>query len=310
MTFQDLSASVLVTGGKGLLGSEMTFGKQIDIYDVDLTEKKATIEYIADIKPEVVINCAGLVGGLIANMNRKADFFSQNMYIALNTLEACRLAGVKRVISLLSTCIFPDDLAQNKELTEEDVHNGIPHSSNYGYAYAKRMIDIINRTYYEQYGIRYEEIIPTNMYGPDDNYNLEHAHIIPALIKKAFISSANNDNFIIWGDGSPVREFIYAKDLARFVYHIITKEIFIPPLIFSSSVRHTIKEIACMIAELSGIPDNRIVFDTSKPNGQHQKNTSNRLFRSLFPDFEFTTLKQGLSETIKYFHENYNSLRH
>jgi GDP-L-fucose synthase len=308
MEYKDLSKTVLVTGGNGLVGSEMIFGNRINREVVDLTDHKQTVEYIGDTKPEWIIHCAGLVGGVAANMNRKADFFSQNLQISLNIFDACQKAKVQNLVMFMSTCIFPDE--KYDQLTEDTLHDGAPHDSNYGYAYAKRMIDVGIRTYKEQYGMKnWFSLIPTNLYGKNDNYNLETSHFIPALIRKAHIASTKGELFTVWGNGKPIRDFVYSEDIARLIYHIIINDIHpkYDKFIVSPTINYRIKDVAEIIRRKFNI--DRIYYDTSKPNGQYKKTTDSSRFFELFPDFKFTPLDLGLDQTITYYLNNQDKIR-
>jgi len=148
-----------------------------------------------NLMPEYVIHTAGKIGGLLGNMNHKGQFFYENITINTNVLEAARVAKVEKVLSFLSTCIFPDNIKY--PLTEDQIHNGEPHNSNYPYAYAKRMLDVQSRAYREQYGCNYVCVIPTNIYGPNDNFNLESGHVLPSLIHKCYLAKQNNEDFVI-----------------------------------------------------------------------------------------------------------------
>lgn len=305
MEFIDLSKSVLVTGGSGLVGFEMEYGNRINSKTVDLTDNKKTIEYIGDTKPEWIIHCAGLVGGVGTNMARKADFFAQNLQMILNIFDACQKTNVQNLIMFMSTCIFPDQ--RYDLLTEEFLHDGQPHDSNFGYAYAKRMIDVGIRAYKEQYGMKnWFSLIPTNLYGKNDNYNLESSHFIAAMIRKAHIASMENNFLSVWGDGEPIREFVYAKDIAMLVYNIIINDIHpkYDKFIISPSVSYKIRVVAEIIAKKFNI--DKIVYDKTKPNGQYKKITNPVRFSEMFPDFEFTSLYDGLNETIDYYLNNKN----
>jgi len=145
--------------------------------------------------PEYVIHTAGKVGGLLGNMNNKGQFFYENIMINTNVLESARLTNVKKVVSFLSTCVFPDNVKY--PLTEDQIHNGEPHNSNYPYAYAKRMLDVQSRAYREQYDCNYICVIPTNIYGPNDNFNLKNGHVLPSLIHKCYLAKQNNEDFVI-----------------------------------------------------------------------------------------------------------------
>ena len=154
--------SILITGGTGLVGSSLKNGIKLSSKDIDLRDWNKTITKFQNINPEKVIHCAARVGGLGGNMNYKGEFFYENIMINTNVLEASRQIGVKKVVSFLSTCVFPDDVEY--PLTEKKIHLGEPHSSNYPYAYAKRMVDVQSRAYNEQYGTNYVCVIPTNIY--------------------------------------------------------------------------------------------------------------------------------------------------
>ena len=204
---------IMVTGGSGLVGSTINADIKLSSKDADLRNWNETISIFEKYKPDEVIHCAGKVGGVGSNMNYKGEFFYDNIMINTNVLEACRMTGVKKVVSFLSTCIFPDDIEY--PLTEKKIHIGEPHNSNYAYAYAKRMLDIQSRAYKEQYGVNYTCVIPTNIYGPDDNFNLENGHVLPALIHKCYLAKKNNTDFVIWGSGKPLREFRKPSDNSK-----------------------------------------------------------------------------------------------
>jgi len=310
MKFTHLSDEIIITGGRGLVGSEMTFGKQLSRNDVDLTDRKAAIEFFCDVKPKWVIHCAGLVGGLKANMTKKAEFFHQNLMMEINILEACYLAKVPNLIAFMSTCIFPEKYASTTPLSENIIHDGEPHFSNNAYAYAKRMIDIGINAYKEQYNVpNWFSLIPTNLYGKQDNYNLETSHFIPALIRKAHTAKTQDKNFIVWGTGEPIREFVYAGDIAKLVYRMIIDNFQSPfdKIIVAPKENYRIKDVAQIIANKFNVES--IKYDISYPDGQYQKITDATRFAGLFPDFEFTSLEKGLDYTIEYYLNNQDKLR-
>ena len=159
------------------------------------------------------------MGGLKANLNNLGSFYYENIIINSNVLEASRKFNVKKVVSLLSTCVYPDKITY--PLTEEQIHNGKPHDSNYGYAYAKRMLDVQSQAYRDQYGCNFITAIPNNLFGENDNFDLENSHLIPAIIRKVHEAKMNNSDIILWGDGSPLREFTYSKDLAKIILFLL-----------------------------------------------------------------------------------------
>merc|ERR1711920_708239 len=151
-------------------------------------------------------------GGLFHNMRKKVDFYRDNTLINDNVMECCRIYGVKKLVSCLSTCIFPDKTSY--PIDETMLHNGPPHTSNLGYSCAKRMVDVLNHCYKDQYNLDYTSVIPTNIYGEFDNFSIDNGHVIPGLIHKCYIAKRDGTDFTIWGSGSPLRQFIYSKDLA------------------------------------------------------------------------------------------------
>ena len=180
--------------------------------DGDLCDLEKTKLLFEKHKPTYVIHLAACVGGLFKNMNEKVKMFENNVLINFNVIKCCHDFKVKKLISCLSTCIFPDNTTY--PINEKMLHNGPPHSSNDAYAYAKRMLEIHCKTYQEKYNDNFICVIPTNIYGPNDNFNLQDAHVIPALIHKCFLAKKENKPFIVYGSGKPLRQFIYSEDLA------------------------------------------------------------------------------------------------
>ena len=297
---------VLITGGTGLVGSSISQGIKLSSKDGDLRDLDKTLEIFDKHKPNKVIHCAGRVGGLGGNMNYKGEFFYDNIMMNTNVIEAARRTGVERLVCFLSTCVFPDDVEY--PLTEEKVHLGEPHFSNYPYAYAKRMADIQIRAYREQYGIEYVSVIPTNIYGPHDNFNIETGHVLPSLIHKCYLADKNNTDFVIWGTGKPLREFIFSKDIAKLTEWVLDNYTDEQPIIFSTSDAVTIKDVVDLIVEYMNFIGN-VVWDRDKPDGQYRKPSSTAKLESLIPDYEFTSVEDGLKETVEWFHSNYESLR-
>ncbi len=196
------SVRVLVTGGTGLVGkaiesvvNEEGAPNESWFYasskDADFRSKESTVALFERIKPTHVIHLAAMVGGLFRNLTYKVEFYRENILINDNVMECCRDFKVVKLVSCLSTCIFPDKTTY--PIDETMVHNGPPHSSNAGYAYAKRMIDVMNRAYNDQYNCNFTSIIPTNIYGPHDNYSIEDGHVIPGLIHKTYLAKKNGE---------------------------------------------------------------------------------------------------------------------
>lgn len=297
--------NLLITGGSGLVGSQFTTGMKLSSKDVNLKNFQDTLDVFSDLKPTHVIHTAGRVGGLMGNMIGKGEFFYENIMINTNVLEASRIVGVEKVLSFLSTCVFPDDVEY--PITEEKIHLGKPHNSNYPYAYAKRMLDIQSRAYREQYETNYITVIPTNIYGPNDNFNLQSGHVLPSLIHKCYLAKENNMDFIIWGSGNPLREFIYSKDIADLTLWALENYDEPDPIIFSTSEEISIGDIAQLIAKIMGFTG-KIKFDKTKPDGQFRKPSSNKKLMK-YINYEFTPIEQGLEETISWFCKKYPNVR-
>lgn len=314
MIAQNDIKKILITGGSGLVGQaiqnvyrynenyKMTF---LSSKDCNLLDYESTFNTVKESSPDVVIHLAANVGGMYKNMNSKAQMFEDNIIMNHNIVKACFKNCVSQFIGTLSTCIFPDDTTY--PINESMLHDGAPHNSNDAYAYAKRMLDVHCRSYNERHGTNYSCIIPTNIYGKNDNYDLEDSHVLPALIHKCYIASKERDAFVVRGTGSALRQFIYAEDLARAIIEMIPI-IYQQNIIISPSKEYSIKKVATTIANLFGVEDS-MIFDSTYSDGQHKKTADNSKFMSLLPSFKFTKLKHGLAAVIPYFIENYNNLR-
>lgn len=302
---QIMDKKLLVTGGRGLVGSAINADIKLG-REYDLTNSQETNKAFEYHQPTHVIHCAGKVGGVGGNMNYKGEYFYDNLMINTNVIEAARRSGVKNLVAFLSTCVFPDDVEY--PLTEAKVHLGEPHSSNYPYAYAKRMADIQIRAYREQYGINYTSVIPTNIYGPNDNFSLEHGHVMPMLIHKLYEAQRNNTDFVVWGSGKPLREFIYSKDVALLAEWAVNHYNETEPIIFSTSEEISIRDMVDLLVQEFNFKGN-VIFDTTKPEGQFRKPSDNSKLKSYLPDFEFTPIEQGIKETVNWFIENYDKAR-
>lgn len=307
---------VLVTGGSGLLGSSIKMLEPNWIYlsssDGDLTDF-ITVKHLFELyKPEIVIHLAANVGGLFKNQERRLEMFNSNLIINYNVLENAYLCGIKRVICCLSTCIFPDGL--NRVLYEKDLHLGEPHHSNYGYAYAKRIMEVQCRLYNETPGYFYQCIIPTNIYGPFDNYNIQDSHVIPGLIHKAYLHYKNNihNPFVILGTGLPKRQFIYSLDLAKIIIDLLKSNnrdsvlICSCPEIDEVSILHVAKLIAKEF-DISDVAPSEL--NICKDDGQQIKTVSPTRLFEILPNYKLISLEKGIKETVKWFKENYPNVR-
>jgi GDP-L-fucose synthase len=311
-----MGEKILVTGGTGLIGKaiqkisinynyEFLF---IGSKDCDLTNFDETLEYFNKIKPDYVLHLAACVGGLFKNMNHKVEMYEKNIQINNNVLKSCHLVNVKKVISCLSTCIFPDKTSY--PIDEMMLHNGPPHDSNDAYAYAKRMLEIQSKAYQQQYGSNFICIIPTNIYGSHDNYSLEDGHVIPSLIHRCYLNKQNNEKFVVRGTGKPLRQFIYSEDLAKLILWSLDKYNSKDSIILSVNEKDetSIENVARLIARSYNYEDN-IVFDDSFSDGQYKKTANNARLMNLIKDFEFTKIENGIKLSVDWFIQNYDTCR-
>lgn len=307
---------LLLTGANGLVGSQFK-GDIIRLNSTicDLTDKKQTENIIGffsnkqihgDNAIDRIIHCAAKVGGLGGNLNYKGDFFYDNIMINTNLIESAKNNGIKRLVAFLSTCVFPDKISY--PLDETKIHLGPPHHSNYAYAYTKRMVDIQIQSYREQYGLNYTSVIPTNIYGPNDNFNLDNGHVIPSLIHKCYLARENKKDFIIWGSGKPLREFIFSKDVAELSNWVLENYNESEPIILSTSEEISINNVVDIIVKHMNFKGS-VKFDTTKPDGQFSKKTDNSKLLNYLPNYKFTPFEIGIIETIDWFETNYEKIK-
>ena len=299
---------ILITGGYGLVGSEFTKKNYIKISssDVDLRNTLEVDNFFKKTNFDGIIHCAAKVGGVGSNIKYKGEFFYDNIMMNTNVIEQARKYKIKNLVTFLSTCVFPNDVKY--PLTEKKIHLGPPHFSNDAYAYAKRMSDIQIRAYKEQYDLNYKSVIPTNIYGPNDNYNIENGHVIPSLIHKCYLARENKTDFTIWGSGKPLREFIFSQDVAKLTEWVLENYTENEPIILSTSDEISIKEVVDIIIEIINFKGS-VNWDSSKPDGQFRKPSDNSKIKNYLPNFKFTPIYEGLKETIEYFEKNYNLIR-
>ena len=237
-------------------------------------------------------------------MDNNQIFFYDNYKINNNVLEASFKHGIKNFVSILSTCIFPDkDVTY--PLTANQINNGAPHSSNYGYSYAKRLLGYQTNIFQKLSSHNWISIVPTNIYGTGDNFNLNDAHLIPALIHKAYLAKRDDTDFIIWGDGKPLRQFIYVDDLARVIMFALENWNNDLPFMAVNEREYSVEEIALIIARILDIDRERITFDSTKPSGQHRKPAKT----DIPSNFKFTPIEEGIKKSVDWFVKNYDKAR-
>ena len=304
---------ILVTGASGFLGSNLKFAfennqKKYDcIYvtssDYDLKLLSEASKMVREHKPEVVIHLAALSGGIGANTARPADFFFENSLFVTNVFQACALENVHEVIYTMGGCSYPNSAVS--PISEDQMWEGIPQGNSSAYSIAKKMGIIAGEAYKKQYGLKTKVLIPGNLYGKYDNYNLNDSHVIPALIRKFHEAKlSKKDAVYLWGTGTPIRDFVYADDVASIIVDMIDVEALSSPVNISSGVGISIRKLSELVAKIVGY-EGLLDWDTSKPDGQKEKVFDVTLLNGMGFHCE-TSLEKGLSHTYEWFSKNYD----
>ena len=302
--------SILLAGFSGLAGSAIyerltkNFGSVIGVNTkvLDLTDRKSTFEFINDLKPEIVIDAAALSGGIKYNDSQPVEFISKNLQIQTNLMDASHSANVRKFIFLGSSCIYPKHCPQ--PIREEYLMTGSLEDTNRAYAIAKISGLELIRAYRKQFGRKWVSLMPTNLYGPYDNFNVETGHVLPALINRMVSAVRNSQKTVtLWGSGMAKREFLHARDLATAVELSIEKYDSDLHLNVGTSKDLTIKELAEMIARLSGF-NGDILWDSTKPDGTPRKVLDSSRLEALGWHAQID-LEAGIRDTIAWFNANY-----
>jgi GDP-L-fucose synthase len=302
---------ILVFGSRGLVGSStVKILKEKNIYkqiiassreDTNLFDFSSTYKTISDESPDVIVNAAARVGGIVANNTNRFEFIVENLKINLNILESIKDYKNIRLINLGSSCIYP--LNANNPIKEEYIMSGKLEPTNSPYAMAKLTAIEIGNSMKQQFGMNITNLMPTNLYGPNDNFSEIESHVIPGLIRRMHNSKTNNDDeFKIWGTGEPKREFLYAEDLAEAINFVISNEISEEILNVGSNEEVTIKQLAEIIRDNINY-EGSLTFDTAKPDGNPRKLLdSTKIFELGWkPKIE---LEEGIEKTYKWFLDN------
>lgn len=304
---------LLVTGSSGVLGSafksiseeysenEFVF---LSSKDCDLTNINETMSCIEKYRPNAILHLAAFSGGVSLSMKYPAKMLRDNTLMIFSILEAAKLCNVEKTIMTLSTGMYPPDAPL--PLREESIHNGPPHSSNYGYSFAKRLIDPAIKAYREEYSMNIIGLIPSGIFGENDNFNFGSAPMLPSLIRRFYENRYSSDQIIVWGDGSPLREYTYSKDIANIYMWVLENYDDAQVLNIGTIEENSVKDIAYMISDTFNIDRNRIQFDSNKPGGIFRKNTDNSKFINI-SGFNYTPFKVGLENTINWFVEMYEN---
>ncbi len=311
-----INKTIAVTGGAGFFGSYVVRKLKEegcrDVFavrskDYDLVDNAAVKALYRDIKPNVVIHLAGRVGGIGANQANPGKFFYDNLMMGVQMMEQGRLAGIEKFVAVGTICAYPKFTPL--PFKEENLWNGYPEETNAPYGLAKKMLLVQAQAYREQYGLNAIYLLPVNLYGPGDNFDPASSHVIPAQIKK-FVDALDSqaDEVIIWGTGTPTREFLYVEDAAEGVSLATAKYSKGEAVNLGSGFEISVKDLAHLIAGLLGFKG-RIIFDTSRPDGQPKRRLDTSRAEIEFGFKAKTAFEAGLQKTVDWYLANRNSLK-
>lgn len=303
---------ILVTGSSAVAGSAIKsvqgdYDAQfvfLGSKDCDLRDYAQTMDCFHSHNPDGIIHLAAVSGGIGLSMKHQGSMLRDNVLLNTNVMEVARSLNVKKLVMTLTTGMYPPNAPL--PLNEDSIHDGPPHESNYGSSFSKRLVEPAIRGYREEYGMNVVGLIPNGIFGENDNFNYEDAPMLPALIRRFYENRNTSDDIVIWGDGTPLREYTYSRDVAKaFMWALYNYN---EPQVLNSGTTEelSIKEIALAIAEIMNIDHSRIQFDTSKPNGVFKKSTDNSRFVKL-SNFKYTPFRVALENTIKWFSNAYEN---
>ena len=301
---------VCVTGGAGFLGSYVLEGLAVrgarDVFvptieEFDLVQPEVIRRMLHAARPDVILHLAAHVGGIGANRAHPAEFFYDNLMMGVQLMHEAWKAGVRKVVALGTVCSYPKYTPV--PFREDELWNGYPEETNAPYGLAKKMLLVQAQAYRQQYGFNAIFLIPVNLYGPRDNFDLESSHVIPALIRKCVEAKGRGDGeVVVWGDGSPTREFLYASDAAEGILLAAERYDGDEPVNLGSGREIRIRDLAETIARLTGF-QGKIVWDSSKPNGQPRRALDISRAEALFGFRARVPFEEGLKQTIQWYLE-------
>lgn len=300
-----------MTGGAGFLGRFVTEKLQaagVDVFvprssDYNLIEKEDIVRLLTDSQPEMVIHLAAVVGGIGYNKQNPGKFFYDNLMMGVQLIEQSRLYGVKKFVAAGTVCAYPK--FTDVPFKEDDLWNGYPEETNAPYGLAKKMMLVQSQAYRQQYGFNSIFLLPANLYGPGDNFDLHTSHVIPALIRKCVEARRRGDAFIeVWGTGKPSREFLYVEDCATGFVRAAELYNESEPVNLGNGREVTIKDLVETIARLAGF-DGELRWQTDKPDGQPRRQLDTTRAFEKFGFQASTSLEDGLSKTIEWYEANH-----
>lgn len=303
--------SVIVTGGAGFIGSHVVEAlkeegcHQVIVVrrrDYDLTREENAVRLLEDTHPDIVIHLAGLVGGILANKERPAEFFYQNITMGTFMIHHSWRYGVKKFVAAAAGCGYPEHAPM--PLKETYFWDGFPQQESFPYSLAKRMLHIQSMAYFKQYGFSSVIVIPGNVYGTNDNFDLSAGHVIPALVRKFVDAVERGDKqVVVWGSGKPSRDFVYAGDVARGML-LAAEKYDEPELVnLSSGVETSIREVVDLLVELTGF-NGQVVWDTSRPDGQLHRCFDVSKAKTELGFETRVSLREGLRLTVEWYQKN------
>ena len=305
---------VLVTGAHGFVGQnllQLLKEKECNILspsrqEVDLRDEKQVREYFFERRPDVVLHLAGKVGGIGANKASPGEFFYDNIVMGTLVMEYARQAGCEKVVALAAGCGYPKHLPV--PYTEEDFWLGLPDENSMGYSMAKKNLIIQSWAYRQQYNFNSVILLPANLYGPYDNFDLETSHVVPALIRKFLEAKENGDeSVVVWGTGAASREFLYSVDTAQAILDMAERVNESGPFNLGTGKETTIKELVQTIKQIVGF-EGSVVWDVSKPDGQPRRFYDMKKFHASLGYIPSTSLHDGLKHTVQWYIENNGKL--